>query len=700
MSRYSRGMSNQLKWVVPIVGIAIGLLALLPILAQDTRTSPESEQIILLNAHIIPMNDEVVFSDLAVIIEGSRILDVCPVDTVDRSNQATIIDCQGGYLMPGLADMHMHTWTDWPEDYAIHPLELYVAKGITTIRCLGPGGTNPEYVLEWREAITQHEQIGPSILTSGDVLNSPLKHPAAAVRSQDRQGFDFIKPYSFLSRSDLQAVLTEAQKRGLYSVGHLPYAVSLDEALVMGMDEIAHIEELAWELIDFDRDQDLTSDEWTAYAMEMVMTQHADALSLTDEELRNRYAPKLQQVAEQLLAADATVCTTLVVGDTIAMKLHDPLAFLARPGTPYLSRSYMQRFLNGCDRHQQQLQGLETLAQFKRSLETIILQEMHQAGVRLVAGTDAGTGVLGIPAGFALHDELNLLVRYGLTPFEALSTCTRVAGEIAARMVGIQEFGLLEPDLRADLVLLAENPLESLDALDTLQGVMLAGQWFDEFDIEQMLEIPADEAPIELQSAWRDQPVILDGRITNDSEWASATSLDLQLRESNIGPRSIPSTWWMMNDADWLYILVRLPTQSPAIDAATISHFWPYPFPTQTSDYTWINTQGETWDACCFDFDTWRWKPDSFHSPEGGDQIEGASAHTAGSRWFEFRKPLDSHDGCDWTFSPGGSYGVQRTGPLNLGAVTSNPGQYYEQGILLHVAQDPLMTKEPFLEDD
>ena len=97
-----------------------------------------------------------------------------------------------------------------------------------------------------------------------------------------------------------------------------------------------------------------------------------------------------------------------------------------------------------------------------------LLTALDEAGARILAGTDAGYLV---PAGTSLHDELAELREAGLTPFEALSAATRSAGEY----LGDPTLGVIAVGARADLVLVAENPLENLATLRTPAGVMLRG---------------------------------------------------------------------------------------------------------------------------------------------------------------------------------------------------------------------------------
>ena len=99
-----------------------------------------------------------------------------------------------------------------------------------------------------------------------------------------------------------------------------------------------------------------------------------------------------------------------------------------------------------------------------------LLTALHDAHARILAGTDSGYIV---PAGVALHDELDELFAAGLTRYEVLAAATRNAGEY----LGAPTLGVIAPGARADLVLVNANPLENLSTLRTPAGVMLRGQW-------------------------------------------------------------------------------------------------------------------------------------------------------------------------------------------------------------------------------
>jgi imidazolonepropionase-like amidohydrolase len=108
----------------------------------------------------------------------------------------------------------------------------------------------------------------------------------------------------------------------------------------------------------------------------------------------------------------------------------------------------------------------------------MLIKAMAEAGVELVAGTDAPT-IPGILPGFFLHDSLDDLEASGLTRFQALSTATRAPGAFIHRTKGGDPFGIVAPGYRADLILSEQNPLDTLTTLRTPMGVMAKGQWRD-----------------------------------------------------------------------------------------------------------------------------------------------------------------------------------------------------------------------------
>ncbi|MCK4787011.1 MAG: hypothetical protein KAV87_24850, partial [Desulfobacteraceae bacterium] len=154
-----------------------------------------------IHVNMVPMISEIIIKDQTVLVKGDRIIAVGPGRSVTIPENATVIDGEGAYLMPGLADMHMHTSQDWDTNaWPVSPLVLYLANGVTTIRDFGPSGEVLTYALEWRNQIKAGSRVGPTIYASGRILFvSPLGDPQGLVRENHDLGFDFLKLYSYLS---------------------------------------------------------------------------------------------------------------------------------------------------------------------------------------------------------------------------------------------------------------------------------------------------------------------------------------------------------------------------------------------------------------------------------------------------------------------------------------------------------------------
>jgi len=253
------------------------------------------------------------------------------------------------------------------------------------------------------------------------------------------------------------------------------------------MDEIAHIEELSFEFVEFDRNK-VRGKEWMPYVIKAAYQQFKPYFGLNMEELDERFGTSMPSFAAKVGSANIPVCTTLFLDEVIVEKLHDPKLFLSKPENRYLPGKYRAALRQGREKHQMQFRGGEDFASFKRKVDIILLKYLKEAEVILVLGTDAGTGRMGLGPGFSIHDELRILIENGFTPYEAIKTGTVNAAMVVEKMNRNGDFGTIEIGKRAELILVEGNPLEDITNIKNIRGVMASGRWYDKIVIQHLFD--------------------------------------------------------------------------------------------------------------------------------------------------------------------------------------------------------------------
>lgn len=418
---------------------------------------------------------------MTVVVEGGRITQIGPSARIQLSPGTRTVDLTGKYLIPGLIEAHTHS--DGPET-VVPP--LYALAGVTTVREMRGQPIHHE----WREKIRSGALLGPRWVVGSPIVDGTPSLWAAdvgptievadaaearrAVRQVKREGADFVKVYSRLSREAYFAIADEARRQNIPQLGHCPDTVSIAEASASGHRSVEHLHAL---LLATSR-----------HEKEIRRRLAAVRIDPSDPSSLSRYHSWFQQVhplewravqgydphrADALfgrLAADGTsVVPTLSVHHTL--ELPDDLPTRA-DDWKYLPAWQV-------DSWPDQLAALiggrtpEQARQIRRIFahRLKLVRELHDRGVRLAAGTDTGTGYL-VP-GFALHDELALLVKAGLTPAEVLRTATRDA----AHTLGLSGVGTVARGQAADLLVLDADPLHDIRNTRRIHGVVVAGRW-------------------------------------------------------------------------------------------------------------------------------------------------------------------------------------------------------------------------------
>jgi len=447
--------------------LPLSLLASLPLVAQ---TSPQ-ETTSIAHVTVIDVATGKELPDQTVVLRSDRILSIAGSDPANPP-QGRVVDTHGGFLIPGLWDMHVHI-----QD--LEDLPLYIANGVTGVRMMFGAKDARELRAKLAAAPVSPEIIVGSAIVDGDPPVWPgsiLVHkPDEARRIVDdikASGADFVKIYNGIPRDAYFALADEAHKQNIPFVGHLPYQVRASEASDASQRSIEHLDGIA--IACSRKEQSLIK--------ELQPGHYLEKMNLVVEALHSFDASQCQALFEQFRRKGTWQVPTLTVHRGMAW-MNDS-HFTSDPRLAYMNGNVRYRWQPQNDFRFRRWPPAEfELHRGLFNADKQMVGLMFRAGVPLLAGTDAMNPFC-FP-GFSLHDELALLVESGLTPLASLQAATLRPAEFLGRT---EELGLIAPGKRADLVLLGADPLADIHSTTQIQAVWLHGKYFDRAALNQLLE--------------------------------------------------------------------------------------------------------------------------------------------------------------------------------------------------------------------
>lgn len=428
-------------------------------LSKVTRTkNNEHRSFVFNNVNVVALTDDSIQKNQVVIIRDDLIQSISNAKEATLPKNALIIEGSGKYLMPGLADMHVHINSEVD-------LFLFISHGVTTVQNMW-GYDNfrlrmmgfPDQ-LKLRDKINRGELLGPTIYTSGPILEGePLTQPfmkkvldkkkaIGQVIAQKQKGYDFIKVYDHLNESSYYSIINTANELDMPVKGHVPVSVGIDGILSSGQISIDHL---------------------TGYI-------DPDAAEfIIPEDLIHEYATRSQE-------AGIWNCPTMVIWQK-RVPLEKISEMEKHPGMLYLN--FMQRFFL-----KMSIKALQKSITYEgdytsrmKEIDFKMVKSLHNAGAKLLLGTDCGNPF--VFPGWSVHEELGYLVDAGLTPYEAILTGTKNAADHLGKS---ERFGTVETGKIADLLLVDDNPLEDVANVGKISGVMVRGAWYSKSEIDEIL---------------------------------------------------------------------------------------------------------------------------------------------------------------------------------------------------------------------
>ena len=424
---------------------------------------PPAAGVAIVHGRVLDMEKQRWLPDHTVVVRDGRITALGPSARTRPPAGAEVVDAAGRSVLPGLWNMHTHSHaSDGP---------LAIAAGITTVRDLG---NDPDRLDEYKKAWDEGTAIGPHLLRSGfiegrgeNAASSAItaeneSEARAAVEAYAARGYEGIKIYNSVKPELVPLLARLAHEKGMRVSGHVPAFMNAEAVVRSGYDELQHMNMVFLNFV---------ADEKTDTRTHLRVTLVAAKAGELDLD-----SPRVERFVQLLLERKTVLDPTMYVWE---------LLFVSRPGEVLPGLRELVSRLPVQTQRSYLMGGLPVPAgqeeAFQRSYRALLamLKKLHDAGVPIVAGTDA-------PAGLAMQRELEIYAEAGLSPAEVLYTATLGPARVMKRE---RTSGSIAVGKDADLILVDGDPLADIRALRKVTHTMRGGVIYSTAQVYESLGI-------------------------------------------------------------------------------------------------------------------------------------------------------------------------------------------------------------------
>ncbi|MEB2775960.1 amidohydrolase family protein [Algoriphagus sp. D3-2-R+10] len=427
-----------------------------------------SQTYLISNVNIVAMENDMVLNDQSILVGDGKIIKIAPMSEPFDFNGDQVIDGNGYYVYPGLAEFHSHIPVAQNGNTGLQEeaMWLYLANGVLRVR----GMIGHASHLPLKARIDAGELDGPRLYLSGPSFSgSSVSSPEQAeqmVRDEKAAGYEHLKLHPGLEMDEFMAISKTAKELKIPFGGHVSLNVGLEASLKGGYKSIEHMDGYIEAMIpDYSR----VLDSKIAGPFTMLLVDEVDL-------------SKLPELVDLTLETGAWMAPTLTLFDRyFGSKPAEEYRNI--PEMKYMSAEQVQRWINAKTPYEQS--GVLTKEHVQPYLEfrNKLFMTLHEAGVPMLMSSDSPQ-VFNVP-GFSIHHEIELMSKAGMSNYEILKS-----GSVNPARYFDQEgeWGVIKKGASADFVLVRNNPLEDLATLKEPFMVVMKGKIYDRNELKKQLE--------------------------------------------------------------------------------------------------------------------------------------------------------------------------------------------------------------------